>query len=193
MSRLVWCWCLLLAGCGGPSGDVRLALGPDAVVAASGNTNADLVWIVNRPVYDRVNAADATVDPRTLIAIESPSRATWIVSARVDADAGLRLSAAMAESLRMAPAGQAHQLSVTFGDAASGHRVIDDGYWQWDGPSETADGGVYTMSLRDAGGEALARVRMDAATARNLHEHLLRTIRAAPARGAGGINMEQTP
>jgi hypothetical protein len=155
------------------------------------------MWVVSRPVYDRGGSGRTTVDPRTLIALESPDRATWLVCARVSADAGLRLSEAMDQTLRTAPPGQSHRLNLTLADSipgpvVSGRRVVDGGQWRWDGLMTSEDDAVCTMSLRDAGGDELARVDMDVATARNLYEHLSRVIRAAPARFAGGTNSEQT-
>jgi len=195
VSRSLWCFCVLLAGCGGSHDGIRLAAGPDAAIASPADAQGELVWVVSRPVYDRGSSGRATVDPRTLIAIESPEQATWLVCARVSTDAGIRLSEAMAQTLQASPPGQSHRLNLTLTDSipgpvVSGRRVIDGGQWRWDGLSE--DDAVYTMSLRDVGGNELARVDMDVATARNLYEHLSRVIRAVPARFAGGTDLEQT-
>jgi hypothetical protein len=173
-----------------------LVVGPDAAIASPADMQGELVWVVSRPVYDRDGGGRTTVDPRTLIALESPDRATWLVCARVGADAGLRLSEAMDQTLRAAPPGHPLHLNLTFADSipgpvVSGRRVVDGGHWRWDGLIEREDDAVYTMTLCDAEGDELARVDMDVATARNLYEHLSRVIRAAPARFAGGTNSEQ--
>lgn len=198
MNNWCWCVCLVLVGCGGSGHGVNLARGPDAVIASPLDIRGDLVWVVSRRTHDRAVGGPSTVDPRTLIAVASPDQATWLVAARLDAEAGLALSEAMSSTLRPVPIGQRHRLTLTVkrplpGSAQAGQHVISGGGWHWMGMSTVDAEQVYTMCLIDRRGDQLAVVEMDAATARNLQQHLSRTLRAAPPRFAGGTDVEQTP
>lgn len=191
--------CLMLVGCGGSGGSgITLAEGPDAAIASTLDAGGELDWIVARPVHDRRTGGGTTIDPRTLIAVESADQATWLVAARVDAEAGLLLSNAMSSTLRTASPSQDDRLELTVnrplpGSATYGQHVVEGGEWRWMGLTSTSGQPAYTMWLLDQDGNQLAVVDMDAATAINLHQHLSRTIRAAPARFAGATDTEPTP
>ena len=167
--RLVLCIPLcFLAGCGTSTRPLTVA-GPDAVMANDAEPSGPLVMVVKRPVFDRA-ASQSTIDPRTLVGVLQPDRATWLAAARLNAVQGLHLVAAMQASLSDAPLAQDSYLALTVADKlppadASGQRVVDDGQWQWVGMS-SVDGLVRCqLSLLDGQGRVLARVSMDTVTA----------------------------
>lgn len=178
---------LALAGCGGSVAGPELAYGPSATIAVPVDVSGPLVWIVASPIHDKNETGRVTVDPRTVVAVESPDRATWVCAGRVDAEGGLELVGAMATTLRDAAAAQEHVLQVEVGQpvpraSAPGRADVHEGQWQWQGLVEHNTSPRYAMKLVDQQGWQYAMVEMDAATARDLMRQLDRTIRAKPAR-----------
>jgi hypothetical protein len=178
--------CLVLAGCGGPTAGTKLAYGPSVTIAVPVDVSGPLVWIVASPIHDKSVTGKVTIDPRTLVALEAPDRATWVVAGRVDAEGGLVLAEAMASTLRSA-ATTDHLLHVEIGQplpraSSPGRADVQDGRWRWQGLIEGSPNPRYAMELVDQHGKQLALVEMDAATARDLMRRLSRTIRANPAR-----------
>jgi hypothetical protein len=144
------------------------------------------VLVVQRPVYDR-GTDGRTVDPRAVIAVLQPDRATWLAAGRLNAKQALVLVAAMQASLSAAsPASEAH-LALSLGDplpaiGASGQRTIDGGHWKWVGLRGEAGHERCQMSLVDADGRVVARLSMDTATAAYLASDLDRIIRTSSER-----------
>lgn len=181
------CLCLVLAGCSGSSAGPKMVLGPSATIAVPVDVSGPFVWRVDSPIYDKSGAGKLTIDPRVLVAVEAPDRATWVVASRVDAAGGLELVEAMTQTLRGASAATEHVLQLTIEQplpqlSSPGRADLRGGQWRWQGGIERGTMTCYVMNFVDQHGTLRASVVMDAATARDLMLRLSRTIRAAPAR-----------
>ncbi|MCP4757891.1 MAG: hypothetical protein GY894_04365 [Planctomycetes bacterium] len=189
---------LTLVGCGSSqSASLEVADGPDAAIAADVDPAGALQWITQQPVWDRaaVGIDSATIDPRILIAVLQPSRATWLVAARSTLRETLELLEAMRSDTRAAGVAYEHVLVVEISADvapvnAAGCRVIDGGHWQWGGMVQHDEQNLFLMSLLDASDQPVARVTMDSATAANLYREIDRTARVTPPVVVAGTGEE---
>ena len=178
---------MALSGCGQPAGRATLMHGPDAVVLVETETRANVIWSVQRGVHDRADGSKAlTVDPRVVIAVLSPSEATWLAQARADTRHTLALATTMQSALAAASPAQAQQMRWSYVGAAddpdmtSQMRNVPGGQWTWLGAN--GSGSSWSIELIDDQQRPWCRVDMDAATARTLQNQLLEAASARPPR-----------
>ncbi|MDP7071165.1 MAG: hypothetical protein QF561_07435 [Phycisphaerales bacterium] len=179
--------------------DGTLAAGPDGAIAADATSCGPLQWVTQHPVWDRplIGDGESTLDPRILVAVLEPGRATWLVAARSTPQATFELLEAMRTDVLQAGPASEHVLTVAFDNdlpAVSdvGCRVIEGGRWNWDGTARRGDQDLLLMSLVNASGHPVARVSMDAATAANLYRSIDRTVRVKTPLIARGLDEEES-
>lgn len=177
-----------LGGCGGGPKPLVVQPGPDAAVARISQPVGSLVWVVHRGVHDRGAAGEPpSVDPRVLVAVLSPSNATWLVQGRMDTRSALQLAFAMQDDLNAAAPSKAHVMSVQFMRVPSGDpdsmEPIPGGQWVWlDSDNRASSSTDLVIALQDAHQQNVCLVHMDAATARTFQRQVLDAAAARPVR-----------
>jgi len=187
----------LFSGCGStPQATLKIAKGPDAAIAADVCAAGALQWVTQQPVWDRGVDGDATtLDPRILIAVLEPGRATWLLAARATLQEAVDLLESMRSDIQPDAEARTHVLAVeVFPDpppvSQAGCRVIGGGHWKWGGMVHEGEQDLFVMSLLGRSGEPAARVTMDAATAGDLYREIDRTIRVKTPMTLVGVGEE---